>query len=270
MTTPLWVFGYGSLMWNPGFPVVETRRAHLRGLHRALCIYSVVHRGTPAVPGLVFGLDHGGICEGLAFRVDPAHATQVLDYLGAREQVTGVYRKTRVTLALAPSGQDGRGSGAQETPPGASTASGERGADTSGWSEHVRAVCYRADRTHPQYTGPLSLEQKARIVMLANGGAGRNLEYVFSTARQLRALGIADRQLFRLEGLLRRAPGAIGSQFTVAGSAMSGPAGWRDASGTRAQAPWAHRKRAAEHGRTAPPLPSDPISRGAYRRRLGL
>src|SRR5579864_7424696 len=89
----LWVFGYGSLMWRPGFQFVERLPARLIGEHRALCVYSFVHRGTPEKPGLVLGLDRGGACRGVAFRVTATKRAATVEYLRAREQVTSVYRE---------------------------------------------------------------------------------------------------------------------------------------------------------------------------------
>ena len=86
----LWVFGYGSLMWRPGFDFVEQVPARLIGEHRALCVYSFDHRGTPEKPGLVLGLDRGGACRGIAFRVAAQHRAATIDYLREREQTTGV------------------------------------------------------------------------------------------------------------------------------------------------------------------------------------
>src|ERR1700728_4227485 len=101
----LWVFGYGSLMWRPGFDFVERVPARLVGLHRALCVYSFVHRGTPEQPGLVLGLDRGGACRGVAFRVAEKHRAATVAYLRAREQVTSVYREVMRSVWLENAGR---------------------------------------------------------------------------------------------------------------------------------------------------------------------
>src|SRR5208282_5663279 len=118
----LWVFGYGSLMWRPGFEHLERVPARLTGLHRGLCVYSFVHRGTPERPGLVLGLDLGGNCRGIAYRVAAAKRSATIDYLRAREQVTLVYREAWRRVWLE--GDPGRG---------------------------VEALCYVVDRGHRQY-----------------------------------------------------------------------------------------------------------------------
>ena len=96
----LWVFGYGSLMWRPGFDFIEQRQARLIGEHRALCVYSFDHRGTPEKPGLVLGLDRGGACRGIAFRVEAGKRDATIAYLREREQTTGVYREVMRSVWL--------------------------------------------------------------------------------------------------------------------------------------------------------------------------
>ncbi len=156
-----WVFGYGSLMWRPGFAHIETHRARLQGYHRALCVRSFVHRGTAARPGLVLGLDRGGACVGLAFRVPEALRDEVLAYLRARELVTNVYRERWLPVRL-------KGGPA------------------------VDALTYVVDRSHPQYAGRMDAEEAACSVHGATGQSGPNEEYVLNTVAHLEALGIRD------------------------------------------------------------------------------
>jgi cation transport protein ChaC len=167
-----WVFGYGSLIWRPGFAHVERQRARLFGYRRALCIYSHVHRGTPERPGLVLGLDRGGSCIGMAFRVPGELQAEVIAYLRERELVTHVYLERTVDVRLA---------------------SGET----------VAAVTYVADRKHGQYAGTLDEADAAGLVSGAVGQSGRNEAYVLSTIEHLKALGIRDHWL---EGVARRFP----------------------------------------------------------------
>ena len=122
------MFGYGSLMWRPGFAFVEQVPARLIGEHRALCVYSFVHRGTPEKPGLVLGLDRGGACRGIAFRVAETNRVETVTYLRAREQVTSVYREVMRSVWLQ---SDAR--------------------------QRVSALTYVVDRGHVQYAGRLSL-----------------------------------------------------------------------------------------------------------------
>ena len=160
----LWVFGYGSLMWNPGFDHVEVVRARLHGFRRALCVHSHVHRGTMQRPGLVLGLDRGGACSGLAFRIEAGRVDHTLDYLRARELVTNVYLERDVRVCLA----DGR---------------------------TVTATTYIVDRAHPQYAPSMPAEAAAAIVAGAVGQSGPNPDYVRNTVEHLRALSIRDRYL---------------------------------------------------------------------------
>ncbi|CAM5479348.1 cation transport protein ChaC [Aquamicrobium terrae] len=165
-----WVFGYGSLIWRPGFVHVETQRARLFGYRRSLCVYSFVHRGTRERPGLVLGLDRGGSCVGLAFRVPGDLRGEVLAYLREREQVTLVYLERTLDVRL------------------------ENG-------ESVPAVAYVADRRHEQYAGALDEADAAAVVTGAVGQSGPNEEYVLNTIAHLGALGIRDRWL---EGVAQR------------------------------------------------------------------
>ncbi|MCI5075167.1 gamma-glutamylcyclotransferase [Oricola sp.] len=159
-----WVFGYASLMWKPGFDYVEKRRARLYGYHRSLCITSYEHRGTRERPGLVMGLDRGGSCVGVAFRVAGEKGERVMAYLRERELVTNVYLERSATMAL------------------------EKGPKTS-------AVAYVADRSHGQYAGRLSVEDAVERVCGAVGGMGPNEDYVINTAEHIRLLGIRDHWL---------------------------------------------------------------------------
>ena len=165
----LWVFGYGSLMWRPGFAHQERAPARLIGLHRSLCVYSFVHRGTPERPGLVLGLDRGGACRGIAYRVERARRARTIDYLRAREQVTMVYRECVRPVVLL-----------------------------SHPERRVQAVCYLVDRSHPQYAGRLKLAEQLHHVRQGHGISGQNREYVLAAVKELEALGCRDRDLHML------------------------------------------------------------------------
>lgn len=161
-----WVFGYGSLMWRPGFAHVDAVPARLSGAHRALCIYSWVHRGTREEPGLVLGLDRGGSCRGVAYRVDAGSRDDVIAYLRERELVTAVYREVWRPVRLLD------------------------GADRT-----ITALTYMADRAHPQYAGTLGREALLGHVRRGHGQSGANADYVISTASHLRTLGLNDSTL---------------------------------------------------------------------------
>ena len=166
-----WVFGYGSLMWNPGFVNHKRVHARLSGYHRSLCIHSHVHRGTAETPGLVLGLDRGGFCEGIAFAVHESDEDTVMAYLRDRELVTGVYRELVLPVRL------------------------EAG-------QNVPAVCYVVDRSHAQYAGAVPVEKAAEIVRRGHGQSGPNRDYVLNTVRQLNEMKIEDVALEALAGLL--------------------------------------------------------------------
>src|ERR1700761_303430 len=144
MTAEHWVFGYGSLMWNPGFPFAERRRARLNGRHRSFCIYSVHHRGTYQRPGLVLGLAPGGAVVGAAYRVAEEHWAETYAYLVEREQPTETYVERHIPVTL----DDGR---------------------------RVEALSFLSDRPPPQWAGLLSLENQAELIAGATGLSGRNV-----------------------------------------------------------------------------------------------
>lgn len=160
----LWVFGYGSLMWNPGFAHASSMAAMTYGYRRALCVRSYVHRGTEAAPGLVLGLDRGGSCRGMAFEVAASDRASVIAYLRERELVTHVYKERLLPLVLA----DGR---------------------------RVSALGYVIDRAHVQYAGALKADEAALIVAHARGRSGENVDYVMNTLEHLRAMKIRDHWL---------------------------------------------------------------------------
>lgn len=172
-----WVFGYGSLMWNPGFPFEEACRARLTGYHRAFCVYSIHYRGTTRRPGLVLGLDRGGVCDGVAFRVAPEFSQTTLAYLRRRELIYGVYREALVPLDIAIPTKDAP-------------------------SRTVWAVTYIAERAHPAYAGTLPLARQAHMIRGAAGRGGTNLDYALNTRRHLADFGIREPTLDRLMTLL--------------------------------------------------------------------
>lgn len=168
---PYWVFGYGSLMWNPGFATPETTPARLQGWHRAFCIYSEHYRGTPKRPGLILGLLPGGACRGLAHRLPRDKYEEVRRYLIVREiDNDGVYQEVVRPIHLA----DGR---------------------------TVPALVYLADRTHRQFAGKLSIARSARLVRQGHGVTGSNVDYLENTLAHLRELKMRDDNL---EELARR------------------------------------------------------------------
>lgn len=165
----LWVFGYGSLMWRPGFRFIDAQRARLSGWHRSFCLVSRHHRGTSSKPGLILGLDRGGSCEGVAFRIAAADAQQILRDLRAREQISGVYRELILPVVL-------------DTLP----------------RRTVSALVYVAERYHPSFVRGMPAWQQARIIASASGKSGRNVDYLIATIAEFRRLQIKEPALERV------------------------------------------------------------------------
>lgn len=174
----MWVFGYGSLLWNPGFEPRERVIATLPGYHRSFCMRSIHHRGTDEIPGLVLALDEaeGAHCTGLALSVADHEQDEVLAYLRERELISSAYLEKRLGIDL----QDGR---------------------------RVEAVTYVIDPHHVQYCGGIKLEEQAQIIARAAGGRGPNTEYLFNTTAHLKELGLEDADL---EWLVRRVRQIVG------------------------------------------------------------
>lgn len=170
---PLDVFGYGSLLWRPGFPFVSRHTARIHGFHRALRVWSYHHRGTEQRPGLVLGLDAGGSCLGSIFHVEAEAALDVARYLWAREMVTSVYEPRLLTAYRA----DG---------------------------SRTTALGFVLDRTHQQYAGRLSPDIAARHIANARGHSGANPEYVRETLAGLEGLGVHDGNLHQVVRKLER------------------------------------------------------------------
>lgn len=170
----LWVFGYASLLWNPGFPVAERRLARLDGWHRSFCMWSIHHRGTPEAPGLVLALDQAdaAVCHGAALAVEPGAEEATIAYLRERELISSAYLERRVPIAFEDGGQ-------------------------------AEALTYVIDPAHQQYCGDLPLEEQAQVIAKAIGGRGPNTEYLWNTADHLAEMGIADADLAWLSHRVR-------------------------------------------------------------------
>lgn len=174
MDSPLWVFGYGSLMWNPEFPYLRREVARLEGYHRAFSMSSIHHRGTEDCPGLVLALDEteGASCDGLAFEVAPEAAEATLAQLRERELISSAYIERRLPVRF-------------------------RGGET------VEALAYVIEKSHVQYRGGMPLETQAKIIARAVGGRGPNTEYLYNTVRHLAELGVEDSDLSWLAARVR-------------------------------------------------------------------
>ena len=168
----LWIFGYGSLMWDPGFHHADSHPAMVHGYHRRFCVYSYNYRGTRARPGLVLGLDRGGACKGIAYRVPRRRAKSTLAYLWERELDGGVYRFQRLKTRLP--------------------------------RRTVEAYSCVVDQGHPGYAAELSIEVTARLICQGVGKRGLCLDYLENTVRHIEALGLTDGHLHRLLEVVQR------------------------------------------------------------------
>lgn len=167
-----WVFAYGSLMWNPGFAFRDRSEATLYGYHRRMCMYSHHYRGTPDHPGLVLGLDRGGSCRGIAYRIAGADGDAVVDYLWRREMVSGAYDPRFVRVL------------------------------TNGGRRHAHT--FVVDRNHEQYAGGLTAAETVALIRQGLGARGSCTDYLAATVAHLDELGIPDRALHKLLKLARR------------------------------------------------------------------
>lgn len=166
ITEGFWVFGYGSLVWQPGFDFSERQIARMDGFSRSFCMWSIHHRGTVEDPGLVLALDaaEDAYCDGVAFFVPPETAQATIDYLRERELISSAYLEEVHPITL----RDGRG---------------------------VDCVAYVVDRSHEQYCGGMALEKQAQVIASAVGGRGPNTEYLYNTAEGLAKIGLQDPDL---------------------------------------------------------------------------
>jgi cation transport protein ChaC len=165
-TEPVWVFAYGSLMWNPEIAFAEARPGFLHGYHRRFCLYSRDYRGTPERPGLVLGLDRGGSCRGIVYRLPPDRIGETLDRIWAREMTGEVYRMRRVAV------RTGEGL--------------------------VSAHACVVHRASPDYAGKLPLDTVAQLLASAVGGRGSGRDYLANTVRHLEELGVRDHVLHQI------------------------------------------------------------------------
>lgn len=162
----VWVFGYGSLIWRPDFDFSERRDGLLWGYHRALCLWSRINRGTPEQPGLVFGLDHGGSCRGMLFRIPASQVPVTMDALWRREMPSGAYLPKWLNCR---------------------TDAGD-----------VRALVFTMNRTTDAYVRDLPAERLVSVIHSAHGSNGPCLEYVIETAQALKKFNIQDQRLQKI------------------------------------------------------------------------
>jgi cation transport protein ChaC len=167
----LWVFAYGSLIWNPAFHFVERRKAHLFGYHRQFCLWTSLGRGSPDRPGLMLGLEHGGCCTGVALRIEATAVESELEVIWRREMLTGAYRPRWLPLRT--------------------------GAET------LRAIAFVINRRHERYARRVAEAEVVATIAHATGALGPCRDYLFNTVAHLEELGIHDRRLTRLAAAVR-------------------------------------------------------------------
>jgi cation transport protein ChaC len=166
---PIWLFGYGSLIWRPELDYDERVCARVFGFHRRLCLRSVLNRGTPDCPGLVAGLDRGGSCFGVIYRLPAATVHTQLEQLWEREMFMGSYEARWLPCHRL---------------------------DRN--SARVSALAFVVRQDAPNYCGALSEHELVDILARACGRYGTSLEYLQRTVESLRALGLRDPHLERL------------------------------------------------------------------------
>jgi len=160
----VWVFAYGSLIWNPTIDSVERRPAELRGYHRRFCLWTHLGRGTIDCPGLMLALERGGSCHGIVYRIAAEVADQELMILWRREMLTGAYRPRWVKTRSAN-------------------------------NESIHAIAFTMNTAHERYAGRLSEAEVAAVIARATGVLGPCCSYLFSTVDHLRQMGLRDRHL---------------------------------------------------------------------------
>ena len=166
----LWVFGYGSLIWNPAFDYEEQSCALVRGWHRRFCLKLHMGRGTPETPGLMLALDKGGACRGVAFRINATKIRQELALIWQREMYGGAYNARWVTLSAG--------------------------------QKRMRAITFVINPRHPRYIKELTTEEAAALITSGRGDLGTCREYFDNTVAHLRALGVRDAALARIAASL--------------------------------------------------------------------
>ena len=160
-----WVFAYGSLLWNPLFPIAEARAAVVHGLHRRFCLRSLASRGTPDQPGLVLALEPGGACQGVVYRLPAPLALDELHLLWRREMVVAAYHPRWIQVQ-----------------------SGDR---------RITALTFVVRRDHVQYAR-LSHGEETAVIAEACGAFGSSCDYLMRTRAALASHGIVDRYLEQL------------------------------------------------------------------------